>query len=133
MVTITCAIPLTEEAVMLPLPKVLGVVFCGSLLSIGLSTVAQTEVFAPPQSGPGVGETPLQPMESAQSIIQGEVLRIEGNDCVIKGLDGKEVRLQIDLPILKARNIQPGDRIEAKVNNQNHVLSFRTGGHESPK
>ena len=110
------------------LPKVLGVVF---LLTMGLSTVAQAEVFAPRQ-GPGIGET-LQPMESAQSIIQGEVLRVEGNDCVIKDQDGKEVRLQIDLPILKARNIEAGDRIDAIVNEQNHVLSFRPGGHGSLK
>ena len=62
---------------------------------------------------------------AAGKTIQGEVLRVEGNDCVIKGQDGKEVRLQIDLITLKARNIEPGDRIEATVNNQNHVLSFR--------
>ena len=107
------------------LPKVLGGVFCGLLLTMGLSTVAQTEVFDPRQRGPRVGETPLQPMVSAQSMIQGEVLRVEGNDCVIKDQDGKEVRLQIDLPILKATNIEAGDRIEAIVNEQNHVLSFR--------
>ena len=118
---------------MASLPKVLSVVFCGPLLTTGWSTVAQTEVFAPRQGGPGVGETPLQPMKSAQSIIQGEVLRVEGNDCVIKDQDGKEVRLQIDLPILKATNIEPGDRIEAIVNEQNHVLSFKPDGHGSPK
>ncbi len=100
---------------------------------MGLSTVAQAEILDRRQSSQMVGETPLQPMGSAQSIIQGEVLRVEGNDCVIKDQDGKEVRLQIDLPILKARNIEPGDRIEAIVNEQNHVLSFRPGGHGSPK
>jgi len=34
------------------------------------------------------------------------------------------VRLHIDVTTLKAKNIEPGDRIEAKVNDQNHVLSF---------
>ena len=101
------------------LPKILVVVFCGLLLTMGLSTVAQT------------GETQLPQMEGGQSpvgkTIQGEVLRVEGDDCVIKDQDGKEVRLQIDLPLLKAANIEPGDRIEAKVNDQNDVLSFKTG------
>jgi hypothetical protein len=114
---------------MASLPKVVGVIFCGLLLSIGLSAVAQTEKFDRRQGGQGPGETPLHQMESSQSpvrkTIQGEVLRVEGNDCVIKDQDGKEVRLQIDLPILKAENIEPGDRIEAQVNDQNHVLSFR--------
>jgi len=122
---------------MASLPKVVGVIFCGLLLSIGLSAVAQTEKFDRRKGGQGPGETPLHQMESSQSpvrkTIQGEVLRVEGNDCVIKDQDGKEVRLQIDLPLLKAANIEPGDRIEAKVNEQDHVLSFRPGGHGSPK
>jgi hypothetical protein len=58
--------------------------------------------------------------------IKGEVLRVEGNDCFIKGQDGKEVRLHMDVTTLKARNIEPGERIEAKVNNQNHALSIRS-------
>jgi len=121
---------------MVSLPKVIGSVFCGLLLSLGLSTVAQTEMFDRSQGGQGAGETQLHQMEGGQSpvgkTIQGEVLRVEGSDCVIKGQDGKEVRLQIDLPLLKAANIEPGDRIEAKVNDQNHVLSFRPGGQGSP-
>jgi hypothetical protein len=122
---------------MVSLPKVIGIVFCGLLLSVGLSTVAQTEIFDRRQGGQGTGETQLHQMEDGQSAagktIQGEVLRVEGNDCVIKSQDGKEVRLQIDLITLKATNIEPGDRIEAKVNEQNHVLSLRPGGHESLK
>lgn len=122
---------------MVSLPKVIGVVFCGLLLSLGLSTVAQTEIIDRRQASQGAGETQLHQMAGDQSAagktIQGEVLRVEGNDCVIKGQDGKEVRLQIDLTTLKARNIEPGDRIEATVNDQNHVLSFRPGGDGSPK
>jgi len=122
---------------MVSLPKDIGVVFCGLLLSLGLSTVAQAEIFDRRQGDQGTGETPLHQMESGQSavgkIIQGEVLRVEGNYCVIKGQDGKEVQLQIDLDTLKAANIEPGDRIEAKVNDQNDVLSFRPGGQGSPK
>ena len=121
---------------MVSLPKVIGSVFCGLLLSLGLSTVAQAEMFDRSQGGQGAGQTQLHQMEGGQSpvgkTIQGEVVRVEGSDCVIKGQDGKEVRLQIDLPLLKAANIEPGDRIEAKVNEQNHVLSFRPGGQGSP-
>ena len=122
---------------MVSLPKVVGLVFYGLLLNMGLSAIAQTEIFDRRQGGQRGGDTPLHQMESAQSAlgktIQGEVLRVEGNDCVIKDQDGKEVRLQIDITTLKARNIEPGDRIEAKVNDQNDVLTFRPGGHGSPK
>jgi hypothetical protein len=98
---------------MLTLPKILGVVF---LLTMGLSTVVQA------------GETPLpQRVTPVSKTIQGEVVRVEGDNCVIKDQNGKEVRLQIDLPLLKATGIEPGERIEAKVNDQNDVLSFRTG------
>jgi hypothetical protein len=121
---------------MVSFPKVIGSVFCGLLLSLGLSTVAQAEMFDRSHGGQGAGQTQLHQMEGGQSpvgkTIQGEVVRVEGSDCVIKGQDGKEVRLQIDLPLLKAANIEPGDRIEAKVNDQNHVLSFRPGGQGSP-
>jgi hypothetical protein len=113
---------------MVALPKVIGVVFCGFLLSLGLSTVAQTEMSDRRQGGQGAGEKQVHEMEGSQSTggktISGEVLRVEGNDCVIKGQDGKEVRLHIDVTTLKARNIEPGERIEAKVNDQNHVLSI---------
>ena len=109
---------------MLSLPNVIGVVLCVFLLTMEASaSVAQesqsllTEIVQSP-----AGKT-----------IQGEVLRVEGTDCVIKDQNGKEVRLQIDLPILKAENIEPGDRIEAQVNDRNHVLSFRLDGDGSLK
>ena len=118
---------------MVSLPKVIGVVFCGLLLSFGLSTLAQTQIFDDRrQGGQGAGETQMGQSPIGKTI-QGEVVRVEGDDCVIKGQDGKEVRLQIDLPLLKAANIEPGDHIEAKVNDQNHVLSFRPSGRKSPK
>ncbi|HSV90261.1 MAG TPA: hypothetical protein VLH80_04145 [Nitrospiraceae bacterium] len=70
----------------------------------------------------------MKDREGGQSIggktITGEVLRVEGNDCVIKGQDGKEVQLHIDLATMKARNIEPGERIEATVDDQNHALSI---------
>ena len=113
---------------MVALPKVIGVVFCGFLLSLGLCTVAQTEMFDRKQSGHETGQKQMNEMEGNQSTggktISGEVLRVEGNDCVIKGQDGKEVRLHTDVTTLKARNIEPGEHIEAKVNDQNHVLAI---------
>ena len=126
---------------MVSIPKIVGVISCGFLLSLGLSHAAQAENAAsavdemkPDQSDqrPGVQETDEQQMndmEGDQSkggkTITGEVVRVEGDNCFVKGQDGKEVRLHIDLTTLKAKNIEPGDRIEAKMNDQNHALSIR--------
>jgi ribosomal protein S1 len=71
----------------------------------------------------------MNDMEGSQpkggKTIKGELLRIEGDNYFVKGEDGKEVRLHYDETTVKARNmnIEPGDRIEAKVNDQNHALS----------
>lgn len=114
---------------MVSLPKTIGV-FCGGFffLSLGLSTFAQTEILDRTQGGQGAREKQVHEMDSGQSTgsktIKGEVLRVEGNDCVIKGEHGKEVRLHIDVTTMKARNIEPGEHIEAKVNNQNRVLAI---------
>lgn len=125
---------------MVSLPKVIGVMLCGFLLCLGLSTAAQADNAASAadklkadqsdrrQGGQEAGEKQMHETESAQSTgsktIKGEVLRVEGNDCFIKGQDGKEVQLHIDATTLKARNIEPGERFEAKVNDQNHVLAI---------
>ena len=128
---------------MVVLPKIVGVVVCGFLLCVGLSTAAQADNAASTadrlkadqsdrrQGGQEAGEKHMKDLAGSQSnegkTIKGEVLRVEGNDCFIKGPDGKEVLLHIDLTTLKARNIEPGERIEAKVNDQNHVLSILSG------
>ena len=58
--------------------------------------------------------------------IKGEVLRVEGENYFIKGKDGKEVRLHTDKTTQKIGEIKQGDRIEVKVNDQNHALSMRS-------
>jgi hypothetical protein len=124
---------------MVSIPKIVCVLSCGLLLCLGLSNAAQahSEALAADnlktdqsdrrQGGQEVGEQQLNDMEGGQpnggKTITGEVLRVEGTNCFVKGQDGKEVRLHIDVTTLKAKNIEPGDRIEAKVNDQNHALS----------
>jgi hypothetical protein len=62
------------------------------------------------------------------------VIRSEGTDCVIKGQDEQEIQSHMAIMTLKSRNIEPGQRIEAKVNEQNKVmaiLSDPAGGRSS--
>ena len=57
-------------------------------------------------------------------IIQGDVLRIEGETYVIKELGGTERIFRADASTMKTERIQVGDRIEAKVDEQNRALSL---------
>ena len=92
---------------MISLPKFVGVLACGFLLCLGLSAAAQADTTASTADRlktdrsdrrHGVqeaGEKQLKDRAGGQSkggkTITGEVLRVEGNDCVIKGQDGKEM------------------------------------------
>jgi hypothetical protein len=121
-----------------PISKAVGLFFCGFLLCLGLSNAAQADNEAADklkadqsdrrQGGQEAGETLMNDMERGQSIgdktIKGEVLDIKGDNIVVKREDGKEVRLHTDETTQKARNIVPGQDIEAKVNEQNHALSI---------
>jgi hypothetical protein len=124
------------------IPKLVGVMSCGFLLCLGLSHAAQADDAASEadilkadqsdrrQGGQETGGQQINDMEDGQSTggktITGEVVRVEGDNCFVKGQNGKEVRLHIDVTTLKATNIEPGDRIEAQVNDQNHALSVRS-------
>jgi hypothetical protein len=132
---------LTKEGLMVSIPKVVGVLSCGFLLCLGLSHAAQADNAVSAQDAMNadqsdhrqgsqqVGDKHLKdPAKGAQSkgdkTIRGEMLRVEGDNYFVKERDGKEVRLQTDKTTQIMRNIQRGDQIEAKVNNQNHTLAI---------
>ena len=62
--------------------------------------------------------------EQKVRVIQGEVLRVEGENYFVKDQDRKEVRFQADTTTLKTEQIRSGDRIEAKVDDNNHAVSL---------
>ena len=103
---------------MVSFPKIVGVMACGFLL-LGLSAVASaTDKIG--DSEPG-------------KTIKGEVLRVEGENVSIKnGEDGKVVRLHVDKTTQRRDSpITPGDKVEAKFNDQNHAISILTDKSQS--
>jgi hypothetical protein len=64
---------------------------------------------------------------SAVKTIKGTVLRVEGDHVFIKGKDSKEVRVHVDKTTQMGENIERGESIEAKVNDQHHALSILSG------
>ena len=100
---------------MITMLKVVSVLSCGLLLCLGLSTAAYAGE---------ADETGASRLERAKTI-KGELLRVEYGEYVVKEKDGKEVRLTTDKMTQMMGQLKKGDRIEAKVNDQNHALTIR--------
>ena len=121
------------EALMVDIPKVVRVLSCGFVLWVGLlCNMAQADTMVPradaekdSQRTGGQGDPKeLSIRQQGVHIIQGDVLRVEGNTYFIKELGGKELSLRTDATTMKAEKIQVGDRIEAKVDENNRALSL---------
>ncbi|WP_175304714.1 hypothetical protein [Candidatus Nitrospira nitrificans] len=61
-------------------------------------------------------------------LVLGELSRIEGEYYFVKKSDGKEVKLHVAQSTQQPGPIKPGDQIEAKVDDKNHVLSIHGQG-----
>ena len=91
---------------MVSIPKVVGLMSCGFLLCLGLSTVAQADNAASAademkagqsdRKGGQAGKNGEQDKLKGGHTIEDEVLRVEGENYFVKGQDGKEVRLHTD-------------------------------------
>ena len=61
---------------------------------------------------------------SGVSIIQGDVIRVEGDTYFVRGRDGQEISLHADSTTMKTEKIKAGDRVEVKIDQNNHALSM---------
>ena len=127
---------------MVSIPKVVGVLSCGFLLCLGLSSAARAEHAPAPsdlmktdaQSDRQGFQSDDDKQKNAEMgsnravgarTIKGELFRVEDGNYFVKVKDGKEVRLHTDKTTQMMGEIKKGDRIEAKVSEQNHALSIR--------
>ena len=128
---------------MVSIPKIVGVLSCGLLLCFGLSNAAQAEhAPAPSDLMKTDAQSDRQGFQSDDDkqmndemgsnrakggkTITGELFRVEDGNYFVKVKDGREVRLHTDKTTQMMGEIKKGDRIEAKVNDQNHALSIRS-------
>jgi hypothetical protein len=120
-----------------------AVMSCSFLLCLGLSGIAQaddlssyTSGMKTDQSDHSQGGQVSHEMEGSVPqggrTIQGEVLRVEGDDYIVKEGDGKEVRLHIDETTkMSDRAIKEGTPVTAVVNDQNHAMSILSSDRRS--
>jgi hypothetical protein len=119
---------------MVEIPKVVCMLSCGLLLWAAPHTLGQADTMAPlvdagkasqsQRTGEQGDPKELSVRQQGVHIIQGDVLRVEGDTYFIKELGGKELSLRADATTVKAEKIQVGDRIEAKIDENNHALSL---------
>jgi len=126
------------------IPKVIGIISSGFLLCLGLSTAVQAEHEPAPSDVMKTDSmTDRQGFQSdddkqknvdnekgsnsakGAKTIKGELFRVEDGNYFVKVKDGKEVRVHTDKTTKMIGEIKKGERIEAKVNNENHALSIQ--------
>ncbi len=66
-----------------------------------------------------------QPAAKSSRIVQGEVLRIEGEFYVVKDAEGKEVRLHVNKDTRLDGTPKAGDKIEAQATADGHATSIK--------
>ena len=101
---------------MYSLIKGVSVLSCGVLLCLGLSQAA----YAGQTDEEGASRL------AQAKVIRGDLMRIDYGDYLIKEKDGQEVRLHISNKTQIMGQLKKGDRIEAKVDDQNNALTIRS-------
>jgi copper chaperone CopZ len=100
---------------MVSIPKIIAFMSCSFVLFLSLSNVTQAA-------------DKYRHIEQGVYTIKGKVLRVDGDDYLIKQSNGKEVKYRVDSGTEMSEPIGRGDRIEAKVrevNEETRVLSLR--------
>ena len=62
---------------------------------------------------------------SAAQTVKGEVLKIDGENYVVKDATGKEVKLHVNAQTKKQGDIKVGDKIEAQADGTGHATSIK--------
>ena len=106
---------------MVSIPKIVGVMSCAFVLSLGLSNASQAaeKMSSDPCAERKGGQPNLTKCsEEAQmgiETIKGELLRVDGETYSVKKYDGKEAALHVDGTTQVYGNVREGDPIEAKT------------------
>jgi hypothetical protein len=100
--------------------KVIGMTVAVFVLTLSAGVYA-ADMGAP---APGGAAAAAKDASSAQTV-NGEVLKIEGENYVVKDATGKEVKLHVNAETKKEGDIKVGDKIEAQADASGHATSIK--------
>lgn len=108
--------------------KVIAIWAAGCFL--GLGALAYAADMGPSGSSPGGAAAAAEkaagsPKEAGARTVSGEVLKIEGENYVVKDETGKEVKLHVNQDTKKEGTIKVGDKIEAQADASGHAVSIK--------
>ena len=101
--------------------NVMGMMTAAFVLSLSVGVYAAD--MGTSGSAPG-GAAAAKEASSAQTV-SGEVLKIEGENYVVKDAMGKEVKLHVSPETKKDGDIKVGDKIEAQADATGQALSIK--------
>jgi hypothetical protein len=114
---------------MVAIPKVVGILSCGFLLCLGLSNVASSaDKLNTVQSGGKMFTVADKDRFEAGKEVKGEIVRVEGDNYIVREDSGSEVRMHVDATTETKSKLKPkpGDHVIAKVNDKGHAITFLT-------
>ena len=109
---------------MVSIPKIVGLMSCGVLLCVGLSSTAQAS-NEPAASDVMKTDSQSDRTGFKENTIKGELVRVEGENYFVKGKDSKEVRLHVDKTTQLGGNFKAGDKIEVLHTEKDHAVSIK--------
>jgi hypothetical protein len=115
----------TEEAAMVFTSRFIGVLAGGCVLCLALSN-CQSDSGSSRDAASATDEITTDQSVRKTTSIQGEVLRVEGHNYVVREKDGKEVQLHVDSTTQMKGDISQGYNIEAQVDDKSHALTMRS-------
>ena len=88
------------------------------------SHAQDTKAGQPETNSERVDQKDMSMQTQGVSVIQGEVVRVEGDTYFVRGRDGREISLHADTTTMKTETIKRGDRVEVKIDQHNHAVSM---------
>ena len=107
--------------------KVVGVLSCGFLLCVGLSSVASSsDDLKTRQTDKKMFTVSDKERFVRGKEVKGEVVRVEGEKYFVREANGNVVQMHVDTTTEKrsTAKVKPGDHVIAKVNAEGHAISF---------
>ena len=102
--------------------KVIGMTAAAFVLTLSAGVYAAD--MGTSGAAPGGAAAAAKEASSAQTV-NGEVLKIEGENYVVKDAMGKEVKLHVNADTKKEGDIKVGDKIEAQADASGHATSIK--------